>query len=135
MLTRARILILAVLLLPAAAAAQADTSVGPPASSPTIVLRADVSASEVRFSRQPEIRVTLTGGTLDSVRVLERRNLPERVQPGVTYRDVFIAVEAIGKLHAECLAKQLAGTISARRADTTAVRRCPAVTAAAPRVP
>ena len=76
---------------------------------PAIVLRADVTARAVRFEQQPEIRVTLVGGTLDSVRILERRNLPERVQPGVTYRDVYIAVEIVGRLHAECLAAAITG--------------------------
>lgn len=85
--------------------AQSDSA----ARAPTIVLRADVSAREVRFTKQPEIRVTLVGGTLDSVRVIERRNLPERVVPGTTYRDVYIAVEVIGKLHAECLSAALTG--------------------------
>ena len=109
--------------------AQGDTA-GQATQSGTIVLRADVSAREVRFTRQPEIRVTLVGGTLDSVRVLERRNLPERVVPGTTYRDVYIAVEVIGKLHAECLADRLSAVGSRVRADST-VKRCDLATGAA----
>ena len=98
------------------AGAQADTT----ARGPAIVLRADVSAREVRFAKAPGIRVTLVGGTLDSVRVVERRNLPERVQPGVTYRDVYIAVEVIGRVHAKCLAAAIEGRGAASCARGTA---------------
>lgn len=72
-----------------------------------IYLFASASAREVRFAAQPRIRVRLCGAVGDSVRVLERRNLPERVQPGVTYRDVYIAVEIIGHLDATCLARRI----------------------------
>lgn len=72
-----------------------------------IVLRASASAREIRFAKQPRIRVRLCGGVLDSVRVLERRNLPDPVQPGTTYRDVYIAVEILGHLNADCLAAKL----------------------------
>jgi hypothetical protein len=67
-----------------------------------IILLASVSARELRFYSQPRISVRLCGG-LDSVRVVERRNLPERVVPGVTYRDVHVAVEIVGHILAECL--------------------------------
>lgn len=63
----------------------------------------------MRFASQPRIQVELCGGVLDSVRVLERRNLPDPVQAGVTYRDVFIAVEILGHLNAECLAERITG--------------------------
>jgi hypothetical protein len=113
------------------AGAQSDSAMArQQALGQTIVLRAEVSAREVRFARQPEIRVTLVGGTLDSVRVLERRNLPERIVPGTTYRDVYIAVEVVGKLHAECLARMLAGALSRLPADST-TRRCDMATGAA----
>jgi hypothetical protein len=76
-------------------------------AAPAIVIRAEVSAREVRFAKQPEIRVILANGTVDSVRVVERRNLPDPVSPGVTYRDVFIAVEILGRLNAECLSARI----------------------------
>src|SRR5881394_3757365 len=72
-----------------------------------VVLFAEASAREVRFAAQPRIVVHLCGAVTDSVHVIERRNLPERVQPGVTYRDVYIAVEIIGHLDAECLARRI----------------------------
>jgi hypothetical protein len=73
-----------------------------------VILLASVSAREVRFQSQPRISVRLCGG-FDSVRVVERRNLPERVVPGVTYRDVYVAVEILGHIYADCLRERLAG--------------------------
>jgi hypothetical protein len=49
--------------------------------------------------------------------VLERRNLPERVQPGVTYRDVYVSVQILGALNAACIAA-LAGDTTAARGIT-----------------
>jgi hypothetical protein len=74
---------------------------------PAVVIRAEVSAREVRFASQPTIRVILAHGTVDSIRILERRNLPDPVQPGVTYRDVYVAVEILGRMNAECLAARI----------------------------
>lgn len=85
-------------------------AVAPAGRGPAVILRAAASAREVRFAAQPRISVRLCGGTMDSVRVLERRNLPDPVQPGVTYRDVFIAVEILGHLNAQCLAARITGT-------------------------
>ena len=76
-------------------------------ASTAVVIFAEVSAREVRFTKQPTIRVVLANGSVDSVRVIERRNLPDPVQPGVTYRDVTIAVEILGRLNAECLAARI----------------------------
>jgi hypothetical protein len=81
-----------------------------------IILLASVSARELRFNSEPRVRVRLCGG-LDSVRVVERRNLPERVVPGVTYRDVYVAVEIVGHILAECLRGDAAACGPA--ADTT----------------
>ena len=82
----------------------------PPASeNATVIIRASASAREVRFAAQPRIQVRLCGAINDSVHVVERRNLPERVQPGVTYRDVYIAVEIMGHLNAECLSARITG--------------------------
>lgn len=100
----------------------------------TVVLFASASAREVQFRSQPRIVVRLCGAVTDSVHVIERRNLPERVQPGVTYRDVYIAVEIIGHLNAECLGQRI-GTSTTPAAsrdcayvtvrDSTNARRSP----------
>jgi hypothetical protein len=97
-----------------ASARQQPTASSTGERGPTIVLWAAATAREVRFAAQPRIRVRLCGAVMDSVRVVERRNLPERVQPGVTYRDVYVAVEILGHLNAQCLAARLGG---AARAD------------------
>lgn len=72
---------------------------------PTIILCAGVGAREVRFATQPDIDVRLSGALGDSVRVLERRNLPKPVVAGTTYRDVFVAVEIVGHLTDNCRAQ------------------------------
>lgn len=74
---------------------------------PAIILRASASAQEVRFASQPRIVVRLCGGTLDSVHVIERRNLPSPVVAGTTYRNVYVAVEILGHLDAACIASKL----------------------------
>ncbi|HWK90412.1 MAG TPA: hypothetical protein VNP72_10460, partial [Longimicrobium sp.] len=72
------------------AAAAGDTA----RARPDVLIRASVRAREVRFASEPRTSVRVGGcAPADSLRVLERRNLPERVQPGVTYRDVYVAVE------------------------------------------
>src|SRR5690242_12133242 len=74
-----------------------------------IILRASVSAREVRFASQPHVSIRLCGGTLDSVRVLERRNLPTPVVAGTTYRDVYVAIEILGHLASNCIANTITG--------------------------
>jgi hypothetical protein len=73
-----------------------------------VVIFAAASAGEVSFKRQPQLHVRLSGG-LDSVHVLDRRNLPSPVVAGTTYRNVYIAVELFGRLNADCIARTLTG--------------------------
>jgi hypothetical protein len=88
--------------------AVADSGRLPDRRGADVILLASVSAREVRFQSQPRISVRLCGG-FDSVRVVERRNLPQRVVPGVTYRDVYVAVEILGHIYADCLRERIAG--------------------------
>ncbi len=81
----------------ARSAATSDT-----ARRPTIILCAGAGARELTFATQPDIDVRLSGALGDSVRVLERRNLPKPVVAGTTYRDVFVAVEIVGHLADNC---------------------------------
>jgi len=83
-----------------------------------VVIYAAASAREVTFATQPDIHVTLCGG-LDSIHVLDRRNLPSPVVAGTTYRDVFVAVQIFGRLNAECLTQTLTG----RRAGADSTHR------------
>ena len=69
---------------------------------------AQVSADEVRFASSPTICVRLRGDArLDSVHVVARRNLTSPVVAGTTYRNVFVAVEILGHLNAECIAPRI----------------------------
>ncbi|MDB4878132.1 MAG: hypothetical protein JWM41_4578 [Gemmatimonadetes bacterium] len=89
-------------------------------SNPAIVLFAEASAREVRFNSQPELRVRLCGG-LDSIHVLERRNLPSPVVTNTTYRDVYVAVQIFGRLNADCIANTVLGgrRAAGRAADSS----------------
>jgi hypothetical protein len=96
------------------AGARADSS-----RRPTIILCAGVGAREIRFATQPDIQVRLTGSLGDSVRVLERRNLPTPVGAGSTYRDISIAVELAAYLADSC--RQPAGADSLRGAEPSSL--------------
>lgn len=99
-----RLLALCALLviLPAEATGQCVTL--PAADSAADVrIFARVQASELRFATQPRARVATLGcSPTDSVRVLVRTNIPETITPGVTYRDVEIAVEIVTRFSVVC---------------------------------
>jgi hypothetical protein len=71
-----------------------------------IILRVGVHADEVRFATQPNVRVRLCWGG-DTLRVVQRENLPSPIVAGTTYRNVYVAVELVGRLNGECLANIL----------------------------
>jgi hypothetical protein len=109
-------------------------------TNPTVRLVASVQAQEVRFARQPKICVRMRGDVrLDSVRVVERRNIRSPVSVGTSYRDVYVAVEILGHLNAQCIAARITGqqddsTCAALgiRDSTSGVRGAPAPGPAAP---
>jgi hypothetical protein len=92
--------------------------------SPDIVLLASVHADQVKFASKPDIRVRLCWGG-DSVRVIERTNLPSPVVPGTTYRNVFINLEILGHVNAACLASKISG----QPVDTIASAACAGLSA------
>jgi hypothetical protein len=54
-------------------------------------LTAEVGARELRFHEAPETRVEFSGSPgHESASGSDRRNLPQRVRPAVTYRDVQV---------------------------------------------
>jgi len=71
-----------------------------------VILLIGVHADQVTFAKQPHVRVRLCWGG-DTVRVVQRDNLPSPVVAGTTYRNVYVAVELIGRVNAECLADRL----------------------------
>jgi hypothetical protein len=86
-----------------------------------VMLLVGVHADEVRFASQPHLRVRLCWGG-DTLRVVQRTNLPSPIVPGTTYRNVYVAVELIGRVNAECLAERIGvgpTQQGARRPDTT----------------
>ena len=57
-----------------------------------IEIGAAASAKRLRFNSKPQVEVEFeTGPDGESDSQTERENLPEEVQPGVTYRDVRVA--------------------------------------------
>ena len=86
-----------------------------------VLLLIGVHADEVKFASQPHVRVRLCWGG-DTVRVVQRDNLPSPVVPGTTYRNVYIAVELLGRVNAECLAEKIGvGASSLQRVRPTNV--------------
>jgi hypothetical protein len=60
---------------------------------------ASATADELRFDTQPEVRVTFPGtGNRDSRQVTRRQNIDTPVQPGKTYRRVFVATRISSRL-------------------------------------
>jgi hypothetical protein len=68
-----------------------------------VLLLVGIHADSVRFASQPHVRVRLCWGG-DTVRVVQRDNLPSPIVPGTSYKNVYIAVEVLGRVNAECLA-------------------------------
>ena len=61
------------------------------AGNPDIEFSANVKARELRFEEEPQTEVRFWGHPeRKSVSANERKNLPEKVQQGVTYRDVWV---------------------------------------------
>ena len=69
---------------------------------PDIEIGATVKAKRLRFNGQPETEVRFEGEPeIDCVSGSERENLPETVEPGVTYHDVRVRWRAAAKLDPE----------------------------------
>jgi hypothetical protein len=94
-----------------------------------VILWVGVHADEVRFAKQPQVRVRLCWGG-DTLRVVQRDNIPSPVVAGTTYRNVYVAVELIGRVNAQCLSERLglvgastvgASTVGARAGAASAI--------------
>jgi hypothetical protein len=58
---------------------------------PDVEIAASVRADEVRFECKPEVRVGAYANAPATAELIsERENLPDEVEPGVTYRDVSV---------------------------------------------
>jgi hypothetical protein len=66
---------------------------------PDIELGAVVKAKRLRFKQVPETKVSFRGKPdEDSVSGSERENLPDEVEPDVTYRDVRVRWRAAAEI-------------------------------------
>ena len=66
---------------------------------PDVELGAVVRAKSLRFERVPDVDVDFTGDTpREQVSGSERENLPDEVEPGVTYRDVRVRWRAAARI-------------------------------------
>jgi hypothetical protein len=91
------------------AAVGSDTtgpSLAKPTGNPDVILLVGFSADEVHFNSAPKGSIRFCWGG-DSLRVIERRNLPSPVVAGATYRNVYIAAELRAYLNPECLSRAL----------------------------
>jgi hypothetical protein len=60
---------------------------------------ASAAVDELRFETQPDVRVSFPGtGNRDSRQVTRRQNIDTPVQPGKTYRRVFVATRISSRL-------------------------------------
>ncbi len=67
---------------------------------PDIEISAAVRAEELRLDRKPEVRVTVYADTPASAEsVSERENLPDTLEPGVTYRNFALRWRVAARLH------------------------------------
>jgi hypothetical protein len=58
---------------------------------PDVEMAAFVRADEVRFECKPEVRIGAHANAPATAELVsERENLPDEVQPGVTYRNVSV---------------------------------------------
>jgi hypothetical protein len=88
-----------------------------------VILLVGIHADEVRFASQPHVRARLCWGG-DTVRVVQRDNLPSPIVPGTIYRNVYIAVELVGRVNAECLAEKIGVGNRAPTTPATSVGSC-----------
>jgi hypothetical protein len=65
---------------------------------PDIEIGAVVKARKLRFKTVPETEVRTGGRHAEGGSHTERENLPEQVEPGVTYRDVTVRWRAAARL-------------------------------------
>jgi hypothetical protein len=66
---------------------------------PDVEIAAAARADEVRFACRPEVHVAAHATAPASAEsASERKNLPERVEPGVTYRNVAVRWHVAARL-------------------------------------
>jgi hypothetical protein len=85
---------------------------------PDVEIGASVKAKKLRFREKPKTHVDLHGelrepegpGELHTTSGSERRNLPDEVEPDVTYRDVRVRWRAAARLRESAPSKGVEGS-------------------------
>ena len=73
-----------------------------PGDEPDIEIGASVRAKKLRFKSKPKTKVEFGGEPrIESGSGSKRENLPDEVEPGVTYRDVHVRWGAAARLRPE----------------------------------
>ncbi len=73
-----------------------------PGDEPDIEIGASVRAKKLRFRSKPKTEVEFRGEPrIESGSGSKRENLPDEVEPGVTYRDVHVRWGAAARLRPE----------------------------------
>lgn len=106
--------------------AAGDSASNAAAPAEVVRLLAYAHIAQLRFSHTPSATAETSGcpGEAAGVRVVQRRNLPEPVQPGVTYGDVEVAVEIRGGLQVLCSPLLQRLLADASTSGTALVRMC-----------
>ena len=87
----------------------------PPAE---IEVGAVAKAKAIRFDKVPKTKITFPGSDQErSGSHTERENLPDEVEPGVTYRDVTVRWRAGAAVRTEVTDKRVADELSKERED------------------
>jgi hypothetical protein len=83
---------------------------------PDVEIAAAVRADELRFECKPEVRVSAYSDSPASAEsVSERENLPDELEPGVTYRDVAVGWRVAARLNEPDWGEAVSGERRTRR--------------------
>ena len=87
---------------PAELFAGAASEVGRSREEPDVLFEGSASAERVRHLERPRTRVRVVGaGVVEEESETDRKNLPERIEPGKTYRGVQVRRRVAGRLPRE----------------------------------
>jgi hypothetical protein len=79
--------------------AGAASEIGRSREEPDVLFEGSVSAEEVRHVETPLTRVRVAGaGGVEEQSQTDRKNIPERIEPGRTYRSVRVHRRVAGRL-------------------------------------
>ena len=84
---------------------------------PDLEIGATARAKSIRFDKVPETKITFPGSDQDrSGSHTERENLPDEIEPGITYQDVTVRWRAGAAVRAE-VAEEVADELRKERKE------------------